>query len=214
MYKAIMGKLRDTGLKASASFGLGGSRTAYYAADGETETMVNWHPLSKSADSEILPKRKKITARTKDLARNNGWVAGGINKEVDAIIGSNFRPRAKPNWQVLGLSEDWAGEYKQRVDALWRADAEDPRHFQDLTRTQSISQLFGMAYRNYVLEGDAIAVLGWRSNRPTHTVIRVVDPDLLSNPNDAEDTKTTRGGVEIDGDGVSYCISLSSRFCQ
>ena len=204
MSRVFQGRLRVTSYKnpvaaAAAGFGPG---TPYHAGDTQSETMVGWNPYYRPADAEGLPDRNKIVSRARDLTRNNGWAAGAVNKEVDAVIGSNFRPLSKPDWKALGLSEEWAGEFKSIVEARWRQYADDPRCFADLTRDQSISQLFGLGYRNYMLEGDALGVLHWRENRPTHTCLRVIDPDLLSNPMGHQDSEELRGGVELDADGV------------
>lgn len=205
MSKVFQGRLRVKSYKtpaAASAAGFGGG-APYNAGDTQSETMVGWNPAYRPADGEGLPDRNKIVSRARDLTRNNGWAAGAVNKEVDAVIGSNFRPLSKPDWKALGLSEEWAGEFKTQVEARWRQYADDPRCFGDLTRDQSISQLFGLAYRNYMLEGDAIGVLHWREDRATHTCLRVVDTDMLSNPQGIQDDESLRGGIELDGDGVA-----------
>lgn len=176
---------------------------AYDAGSTTSETMVGWNPSYRPADGEGNPDRRNIVKRARALTRNNGWAAGAVSKEVDAVIGSNFRPLSKPDWKALGLSEEWASEFKGQVEARWRQFSDDPRCFGDVTRQQSVSQLFGLAYRNYLLEGDALGVLQWRPERPTATCLRVMDPDLLSNPNHLMDDEHMRGGVEIDDDGVA-----------
>ncbi len=176
---------------------------AYDAGSTSSEAMIGWNPTYRSADGEGNPDRRNIVNRARSLTRNNGWAAGAVNKEVDAVIGSNFRPLSKPDWKALGLTEEWATEFKAIVEARWRQFADDPRCFGDVTRQQSISQLFGLAYRNYMLEGDALGVLQWRSDRPTATCLRVMDPDLLSNPNQLMDDEHMRGGIELDDDGVA-----------
>lgn len=179
----------------------GGS--GYVAGGDASDAMVMFHPPIRSADGEALPDRDRIVARARDLVRNNGWAAGGIAKEVDAVVGSRFRPLMKPDWMALGLDAVWAAEFKAQVEARWRSYAEDPRKLCDLTRAQTCGQMFALAYRNYLIEGDALGIVGWRPERPTATVLRVVDPDLLSTPEGRADEDRLRSGVELDRHGAA-----------
>lgn len=200
----MLGWVRSLLPSAGRALALSGAPTPYQGGDrGSNEAMVNWSPSLRGPDSEILRDRDTLVARARDLSRNNGWVAGALSTEVDAVIGGTFRPLAKPNWRRLGLDETWAMEWKSAVEALWLADAEDARFYQDAARQQPISQLFGLAYRSYLLDGDAVGVVEWHPDRPVRTVLRVVDPDLMSNPFDLVDDANLRGGVELDVDGAA-----------
>lgn len=192
-------KVSNSARKARASVrgGYLGSESPFVAASQTGDVMGSFHPPTRSADGEMSPAREKITSRARDLLRNNGWAAGAVNKEVDSIIGANFRPIMQPDWKALGLSEKWAAEFKGQLQALWRAYADDPLKRADVTRSQTIPQMFGLAYRTYCTEGDALAVINWMKSRPTHTTLRIVDPDLLCNPNDEPDQPRLRGGVSL-----------------
>ena len=193
-------------LKAGASSrDVGFSGTApYVAGDGSIDTMQGFQPSTMAPDSEIGPARNKITARARDLVRNNGWAAGAVSKEVDSIIGGNFRPFCKPDWRALGLDAEWAKEFKDSVEARWRSYADDPRKLADVTRSQTVSQMFGTAYRTYLIEGDALGVVNWRKRLQTKTTLRLVDPDLLANPNNGSDSQHLRGGIDLTRDGAAW----------
>ena len=191
---------RRRGAQRDAGFN---GTTPYVAADTGIDTLSGYLPSNRAADAEVLPGRDRITARARDLGRNNGWAAGAISKEVDGVIGANFRPLLKPDWRALGLSSEWAQAFKEVVEARWRLYADDPRKLCDTTRSQSMSQIFGTAYRTYMIEGEAIGLVNWRALRPFKTTLRLVDPDLLSNPFEAADEARLRGGVEVTRDGVA-----------
>lgn len=188
------GAMRDAGF---------GGTTPYAAADTGIDTLSGFLPSNSAADAEVLPGRDRITARARDLVRNNGWAAGAAAKEVDSIIGANFRPIFKPDWRALGLDADWANEFKEALQARWRLYADDPRKMADTTRSQSVSQMFGLGYRTYSIEGEALALVNWRRARLFRTTLRIVDPDLLSNPMDMPDAQRLRGGIEISRDGIA-----------
>lgn len=169
------------------------------ASDG----LVSFIPALGSADGDLLRDKPLATARARDLVRNDGWAAGAVQKEVDSVLGSNFRPMAKPDWKALGLDEVWATEFADAADALWRSYADDPRMLADAARQLPLPQLFGLAYRHYMVDGDAVGAIVWKEDRPTRTTLRVVDPDLLSNPMGRQDEVFLRAGVEVDEDGAA-----------
>ena len=61
--------------------------------------------------------------------------------------------------------------------------------------------------KNPIYEGK-IALVLWLPERSVATTLQLVEPDRLSNPNNCTDTKTLRGGVEIDrfGAPIAYHI--------
>jgi lambda family phage portal protein len=187
--------MRDAGFNGTAP---------YVAGDSSVDTMQGFQPSSMPPDAEIGPGRKRITSRARDMVRNNGWAAGAIAREVDGVIGGNFRPFCKPDWRALGLDSSWAKEFKDQVEARWRNYADDPRKLCDVTRNQTMSQMFGTAYRGYLIEGEGIGLVNWRRKRPTKTTLRLVDPDLLCNPMDAADEEFRRGGIDLTRDGAAW----------
>lgn len=187
--------------------------TAFQAADPIAQDLIGWHPVLASPDAEYLPERDTIVARIRDLVRNNGWAAGGLQRELDNVIGGDLRLSCKPDWRALGLDETWAHEYAAYIEARWRQFANDPRCYCDAERHQKIGGLFGLAYRHYVGDGDALAVMLWRPDRDWHwaTTVKILDPDRLSNPNDRMDDDRHRGGVEIDEDGAALAYNFRRR---
>src|SRR5690242_19276071 len=91
---------------ASASTAL----TAYQAAVPAGQEMANWWPLSGSADRDILSETRLVTDRIRDLVRNNGWASGAVQREIDSIIGANFRPEPFIDHEALGITFDQAVE--------------------------------------------------------------------------------------------------------
>jgi lambda family phage portal protein len=177
---------------------------AYDAADVMGQELGGWLPQREHPDSEIGSARDAVTARARDLVRNNGFAAGGVQRETDAVIGAQFRPAAKPDWRALGIDRALATEIGEQMDAAWRTWADDPLHGADVTRTQDWGGLAGLAYRTELIDGDALAVVHWRDDSPGpfRTCLRVLDPDLLSNPQMRPDSPRQRGGIEFDAWGA------------
>src|SRR3954464_11595071 len=139
---------------------------AYQASDHFSQELASWRPWLASPDAELLHERDTITARIRDLVRNNGWASSAVTRELDNVIGSGLRLSSKPDWRRLGLSEEWAHEFSTQVEGLWRSFADDPNFYCDASRHFRMSGLFGLAYRHYLKDGDALGVLLWLPDRP------------------------------------------------
>lgn len=196
-----------------------GSAFPYEASRVDTPEMGSWYPWIRSPDSEINYWRDRMVARSRDLARNDGWASGGVTRILDNTVGAHLRLSATPDWRVLrrfakGFDATWADEYRQAVEALWRLYSEDLGRYNDVSRQLTISQQLRLGLRHKLVDGEALFVSYWKPERvgrgAAHyaTSFMVVDPDRLSNPYQMVDTKYLRGGVEIDDDGVPLAYHI------
>ncbi|SDX90172.1 phage portal protein, lambda family [Albimonas donghaensis] len=176
----------------------------YDAADVMTSEVAAWSPGRDHPDRELGWARDTVTARARDLARNNGFAAGAVQREVDSVVGARFRPTSRPDWRALGIDRETAQAVGAQMDAAWRTWADDPLMRCDASRALDWGGLVALGYRTYFLEGDALAVLHWDEGATGfRTRLRVVDPDLLDNPQGMTDRIDMRRGVEIDEHGAA-----------
>lgn len=191
----------------------------YEASSVQTQEMGQWFPQIRSPDAEINQYRDRMVARSRDLARNDGWSAGGITRILDNTVGASLRLSANPDWRFLrrlakGFDSVWADEFRSAVEALWRAHAEDLGRWNDLSLQITVSQQMRLALRHKLVDGDSLIVNYWKPDRVGYGAARyatthlVVDPDRLSNPFQQVDQKYLRGGVEIDDDGVPLAYHI------
>jgi len=199
----------------------GSGRVPYDAADSFSDQMVNWQPALWSADNEVNIYRDRIVSRVRDMARNDGWASGSVTRILDNAVGANFRPIAKVDYRALALQTGikafdarWADEYGRAVESAWRTWANDPNRYCDVERKKTVSQMLRLAFRHKLVDGDALAVLQYRTDRlgpgkaRYATTVQIIDPDRLSNPQQQFDLKKVRGGVEIDDDGVPVAYHI------
>jgi lambda family phage portal protein len=216
------------GGRARADSGLGGTVLAvppysnafpYEASSYGTPEMGNWYPWIRSPDSEINLHRDQMVARSRDLARNDGWASGGITRILDNTVGAHMRLSANPDYLALsmfakGFDAVWADEFRRAVEALWRGYSEDIGHYNDVSRELTISQQLRLALRHKLVDGDSLIVAYWmperigRGGAKYATAFQLVDPDRLSNPYQMIDSKHLRGGVEIDQHGVPIAYHI------
>lgn len=199
----------------------GRSHTPYDAADMTSQHMAAWQPMLWSADAELNMYRDRIVARVRDVVRNDGWASGAVTRILDNAIGANLRPVSKPDWRWLlaesgnkGFDHEWSREFGAVVDSNFAVWANDPSKYCDATRNQTFSQMAHTAFRHGLVDGDALAILPWLSDRvyPGRaryaTAVQLVDPDRLSNPMQVFDQMHMRGGVEIDSMGAAVAYHM------
>ncbi len=193
-----------------------GGNLPYDAASLTDEHMAAWQPYLWSPDAEFNIFRDRIVSRVRDVVRNDGWAAGGITRILDNAIGANFRPISKPDYRALaattGISAfdaEWAEDYGSVAEANYRNWANDPNCWCDVQRSQIVPQMYYIAFRHKLVDGDALAIMQWLPARigdgraKYATSVQLIDPDRLSNPQMLFDTHNMRGGVEVDDWGAA-----------
>ncbi|ODN70210.1 phage portal protein [Methylobrevis pamukkalensis] len=200
---------------ASAGGYAGGftARSNYAAADLGSQAMGGYLPPLLSADAAWLAERDVTVARLRDLIRNEGWAQSAVNRLTDMSVGATFRLSAKPDPVGLGISVEAAKAFGREIDAAWRQYADDPTFRGDVQRRLLFAGMVGLAFREMVGVGEAVAVLHWRPRAgwPFATCLQIIDPDRLSNPDGRMDDDHLRGGVELDDDGAPVAYYLRRR---
>jgi lambda family phage portal protein len=201
-------------LKASLEPGPGGAANAYPydSASPISPSSANWLPVLRSPDSEINLDRDRLSARARDLVRNDGWAKGAISRILDSAVGSHFFPVPKPNFKSLarrfgaGFDNVWASEFADAIRAEWVDYAVEPRFWADATCVQTVPQMYRTALRGKLVDGDGLACVVWDPDRKEEgaryaTCLQLISADRLSNPFRVIDSSTRRGGVEINRAG-------------
>lgn len=185
---------------------------AYDAADHGSQELAAWWPSIGAPDTEYSDSRDTVVARVRDQVRNDPWATGAVKREIDNVIGADLRLSAQPDYRALGLDADWAADFARQAETAWRSAAYDVRLLFDVTRTQTWGELMLLAYRHFVIDGEALAVLRWRPDRGGYaTCVQIVDPDRLSNPQEQADTETLRGGIGFNADGAPVRYHIRRR---
>lgn len=183
---------------------------AFEGAKQLNRQTASWHAPKTSPDQEINSSKDVLDARTRDLVRNDGYVAGALDTHKDSIVGGQYRLNSRPDWRTLGLTEEWAEEFQLIAERKFALYAESPLNWIDAARKNGLTGLVRMALAQTFMGGEALATSEWieSARRPYATAINMVDPDRLSNPYDGDDTATLRRGCEIDKYGATLAYHI------
>lgn len=184
------------------AFGIVGG--AYDGADVFNRSVTAWNPPTRSADADLLPGKAKIDSRTRDLMRNDAYVAGAARIHQDNIVGAMFLLNAKPDWDVLGLTEEWAAEFQKETEAKFTIWAESPNNWVDAGRKLTLTGMVRLGVGVALMGGEITANAAWmpKKGRQFRTAIQMVDSDRLSNPMYGPNDSRTWGGITHDAYGA------------
>lgn len=179
--------------------------SAYRAGAFDRQDSAEWAPNFGSADSDLLPARDIVTARVRDVVRNDPTARSAIERLVDMIVGDGLRNSAKPDADALGITPEEARLLARKMQAEWKAFSctHDPHRWCDAQRRLSIDGLFRLGARSMFIAGEICAAVDWRpGNQRYATCIQAIDPDRVSNPYGEIERPNLRGGVVMDGRGT------------
>lgn len=188
---------------------------AYDGASRFDQALALWAPPIQSADDDVLPDKAMMDARVRDTLRNDAYVRGGANIHQDNIVGSMFVLNAKPASKLLGkgFDEAWEEEFQEEVESRFTLWAESPDNWVDASRKTTFTGMVRLAVGLNVACGEILASVEWMRDfgRPFSTAIQFIDLDRLSNPLDAMDDTSLRGGVKRDRNGAAlgYWIRMA-----
>ncbi len=174
--------------------------TAHTAASVEVRGMENWTPFAGSADFDLIDELPLITARGRDLERNNPLAAGASQTMRDNIVGHSLRFSAKPDWKRLGWTEDQGREYAEAFEAEFADYAES-----DACDVEGEGDLLDLSLRMLtggLVNGNAVAIPKWLDGYDRwRTKFLVVEGDRLKTPPMLEADPRVRGGRRLDANG-------------
>lgn len=205
-----MAKRSRPTIRHKTAVSIGGPSVSMSAHEGAGDSLplAAWNPVAASADTDLLPDLETLMARSRDMSRNNGLMAGAVQTYRDNIVGATLRLSAKPDYVLLGWSREQAREWSTLTEAHFRTWFETNECDAGLTLNGLglTLQALGGAVNN----GDALALPIWRPRVGFrwNTRLKMVESDRLRTPSDRAFDENVRGGIKFDGDGapVGYHI--------
>lgn len=186
------------------------------AYDGSSivDQLATWGPALRSADADMLPEKRSLDARVRDMQRNDAYVAGGSSVHKNNIVGEQYRLNARPNSKLLFGKEDevWEAEAQEEIETRFELYAESPMCWSDTQRVNTLTDQVRLAVGTHVSGGEVLASAEWDDDgRPFASNIQMIDADRLSTPNNLlYDTSRIRAGIERTPRGAPIAYHICS----
>lgn len=160
---------------------------------------------SNSPDADILPKRERSIALSRDMAMNTPLVVAALGRLKTNVVGTGLRFRSQIDYEFLGLTKETAMSWEKNTEREFKNWAGSKEC--DLTRQQNFYELQELAFLSILLSGDICVLYPHRKTNtlsPYRTRIKLIESDLLSNPDHMPEVgfNDIISGIKFDRDGV------------
>ena len=186
----------------------GAELNSHKSASFSEPNLSDWMPGAYSADADLLPDLGMLTARSRDLDRNNGLMASAQQTLRDNIIGAVLRLSATPDYRPLGWTREQAREWSNATESKFRSWSDTTEC--DAADSQNLLGMSLQALGGAMLNGDALALPLWLPKPGTawSTRLMLIESDRLQTPLHLAHRADIRGGIEFDtyGAPVAYYI--------
>lgn len=181
-----------------------------YGASTTKKSLAGWLYAGGSHREDIEDNLSTLRQRSRDLYMGVPIANGAVKTMRTNVVGRGLYLKPTIDREVAGLTAAQAQKLEKQIQREWRLWADSPDC--DIQRIDNFYELQQLAFLNWLMSGDCLAVLPIkpRLNQPYDLRIQLVEADRLSSPDycDTYDNKIV-GGVEVDRDGevVAYHIS-------
>lgn len=176
------------------------------AARRDVSEMRGWSKRPGFAGTVSQGDLDLIVGRARDLDENNGWINGGLDRRVEAVIGGRIQLSAQPVYSLLGRDINWRMEWSRKVQARFKVWANDIERRCDARQRLTFGAMAKLAYLTYLRDGEAAAEVRDDDRGLTNpTNIMLVEPERISTPDYRahEEGPMLRNGVRMDANGAA-----------
>ncbi len=176
----------------------------YVVPGGIQTSMKKFKATSRSANLDTLTKVDSSRAGSRDLFMNTPIATAAIRRARTNIVGSGLQFQSRIDHAFLGLTVEQAGTWEENLERefeMWALSK-----YSDHSGQLNFYENQALAVLSTTMNGDTFFMTPWRTpwragNWPYEVCVKMVEADLVRNPNDYEDynwyTKDSHpGGIE------------------
>ncbi len=181
-----------------------------YGASQTKKSLLGWNYYGGSSREDIEDNLSVLRQRCRDLYMGVPIATGAIKTMRTNVIGRGLMLKPTLDKEALKMTTEETQVLEKQISREWALWAESTDC--DMARLDNFYELQQLAFLNWLLSGDVIALLPTkpRINQPYDLRIQLIEADRLRSPDDIDsfDNKIV-GGVEVDdyGEIIAYHIS-------
>lgn len=181
-----------------------------YGASTTKKSLAGWLHAGGSSREDIEDNVSVLRQRSRDLYMGAPIATGAVKTMRTNVVGRGLYLKPTVDAEVLGISPEEKLKLEKQIEREWRLWAESPDC--DMSRIDTFYELQQLAFMNWLVSGDCLAVLPVkpRKNQPYDLRVQLIEADRLCSPDnfDTLDNKIV-GGVEVDqsGEVIAYHIA-------
>lgn len=183
-----------------------GTGYAHYGASYARKSLKAWGARSGSADDDIVTNIDTLRMRCRDLYMGAPLATGALKTIRTNVVGSGLSLSPQPDAAALGLSQDEAQAWADKVTREWSlwADTVDC----DAERKATFYQLQALALLSASMSGDVFAFLPVIPRPGSVYDLRVgfIEADRVFDPPVIPAGENCHGGVVVDEYGGERAI--------
>ena len=176
--------------------------TSHKGASTTRRSLFSWLPGLKSANADVEPERRTLTARSRDAYRNQAMARAAVSRVRAHAVGTGLRLQASIDAKTLGLEPDAAAEINNAIEREFRLWAESPEC--DAERTDTFYGLQSLAMVSALVSGDVFVNTPFiqRPGSLYGLKLQLIEADRVMNPDRKPDSADLVGGIRYDGNGA------------
>ncbi len=176
---------------------------AYTGALLGRRTLGSWAITPQDADSALLPDLQVLRERSRDLVRNNPLGTGAINTAVTNVVGSGLKLQARPDREILNMTDEEADQWEANVEREFRMWSVNSKYC-DMRKTLSFVDQQDLVFRQTLENGDVFTLMAREVTKefPYTLRLQIIEADRVCNQGLAKDTETLSAGIEKEKSGA------------
>ncbi len=183
----------------------------FRAGDSHERTMQGWNPRLQSADLDLNKFKNKMTARVRDLVRNNGYAQSVTNTYIDNSVGHFFKVSPQINYQLLGRDFKWAHDLSRNIKARFNSWAESSQYSPDFYRQNTFAELLKQAVYSTITTGECFALVRYQAGSRYRLKVQFIEPERVSTPKNRKNDKSIVDGIQLNKNGqvIGYWVQTT-----
>ena len=180
-----------------------------YGASLSRNSMRGWNFEGGSADEDIHDNLDVLRQRSRDLYAGAPLATGAVKTMRTNVVGSGLRLKSQIDYEYLGISKEEARGIEATIEREFSLFADSPNC--DACRMDNFYELQQLAFINWLLSGDVIALLPFkqRAGSVYDLTIQLIEADRISTPTILSFDEDIHDGAETDkyGELIAFHIS-------